>query len=131
MTALLPVAPEMRFDPNPTMLYANSSPAKLAAQYAGYAASLDTWQPGWHLCDLSKMAPALRREALLRRKAKVRHQVAPEPMACRWCGIPEREHAQSWVKGHGYHGYVAPDRKLIEARLRAKLGRTKPAPAHP
>lgn len=117
--------PEMRFDPNPTLRLANASPAEIADQYARYAASLDRSQPDWYHCRLDQMTPSLRREALMRRKAKVRHQVAPTPMACRWCGIPEREHAQSWVKGHGYHSWVQPTRKQINARLAVKLARRR------
>lgn len=51
----------------------------------------------------------------------VRHESAPTPMGCRWCGVPERGHGQTWVPGKGYHVYEPPTRAQIDARLRVKF----------
>lgn len=46
------------------------------------------------------------------------------PSACRWDGVPEREHAQQWVApskgGPGWHRYVPPTDAQILARMRAR-----------
>jgi hypothetical protein len=47
------------YDPHPTML-GRLDPA---AEYARYAASLDTCHPGWEHDDIDRMAPELRDEA--------------------------------------------------------------------
>lgn len=54
----------------------------------------------------------------------VRHETAPTPEGCRWCGTQKRDHAQRWVPGRGWHGWTAPTREQIQARMRARL--TKP-----
>ncbi|MEU3452297.1 hypothetical protein ABZ671_01615 [Micromonospora sp. NPDC006766] len=62
------------------------------------------------------------------RVLRLRHNTAPPPNGCRWCGYPLREspdypdgHPQRWVPGHGWHGWTEPTRAQIAARLRAKL----------
>lgn len=46
------------------------------------------------------------------------------PSACRWDGIPEREHYQQWVSpergGPGWHRYAPPTGAQIKARMRAR-----------
>lgn len=51
----------------------------------------------------------------------VRHETAPPPLGCRWCGFGEREHAQRFVPGRGFHAWDQPTRAQVEARLRVKL----------
>ncbi|MEU8158153.1 hypothetical protein AB0B94_31245 [Micromonospora sp. NPDC048986] len=118
----------LTFDPNPTLLF-RADLSDLAEQYGRYARSLDKSLPGWHTGDLHRLAPALRREALMRRSAKVRRELPPEPMGCRWCGESRRGHGQSYVAGRGYHGYTEPTRAQVNARLRVKLAANrKPTP---
>lgn len=57
------------------------------------------------------------------RPLRVRHEQAPMPYSCRWCGIPQREHGQRWVPGRGWHVWVEPTRRQIEARLLVRLAR--------
>lgn len=47
--------------------------------------------------------------------------VLTTPMGCRWCGIPYRDHAQSWIEGVGWHGWTEPTREQIAERLRKRL----------
>lgn len=51
----------------------------------------------------------------------VRHETAPTPMGCRWCGAAKREHARRWVPSKGWHGWEQPTREQIEARMRVRL----------
>ncbi|MDG4792115.1 hypothetical protein O7626_40585 [Micromonospora sp. WMMD1102] len=51
---------------------------------------------------------------------RVRHEQAPTPMGCRWCGVGQRDHGQRWVPGKDFHGYEPPTQKQINARLRVK-----------
>jgi hypothetical protein len=37
---------------------------------------------------------------------------------CRYCGAEQREHAQRWVEGVGWHGYTTPSDELRKARLK-------------
>ncbi|SCF41844.1 hypothetical protein GA0070563_1126 [Micromonospora carbonacea] len=53
----------------------------------------------------------------------VRHPTTPTPEGCRWCGTPQREHPQTWIPGHGWHGWTEPTRQQIAARMRARLTR--------
>lgn len=46
------------------------------------------------------------------------------PSACRWCGVEQRSHAQTWIAGRGWHGFEEPTREQIAARLRVKLTAT-------
>lgn len=39
---------------------------------------------------------------------------------CAICRVPEREHAQRWTEGAGWHSYEQPSTELIEARMRAR-----------
>lgn len=43
-----------------------------------------------------------------------------EPSACRWCGIPKRDHAQQWVNGVGWHCHADPTDRQIKARMIAR-----------
>lgn len=58
----------------------------------------------------------------------VRHETAPMPFSCRWCGVGQREHVQLWVLGHGWHGWVEPTRAQVEARMRVKLTKSRKTP---
>jgi hypothetical protein len=53
---------------------------------------------------------------------EIRHTGLIIPEGCRWCGIPYREHAQNWVKSKGWHGWEAPTKKQVRARIQAKYG---------
>lgn len=116
------------FDPNPTLLF-RADLSDVTEQYERYATYLDSTVPGWHLGNLDRLTPSLRREALRRRAANIRHATAPMPLACRWCGVVEQDHGQRWVAGHGTHVYVMPTLAQREARLRVKLAANrKPTP---
>jgi hypothetical protein len=55
----------------------------------------------------------------------VRHWSAPLPMSCRWCGAPQANHGQRWIRGRSWHGWEQPTRAQIEARLRVRLRRLR------
>ena len=57
----------------------------------------------------------------------IRHETAPMPMGCRWCGAEEREHVQRWVPSKGWHGWEQPTRKQINRRLWARLAKSRQA----
>lgn len=40
---------------------------------------------------------------------------------CRWCDVPYRDHGQRWRQGVGFHGWVAPTKALIAARIRRRF----------
>jgi hypothetical protein len=42
------------------------------------------------------------------------------PSACRWCGIPEREHCQQWKPPVGWHKHQPPTDAQILARMLAR-----------
>jgi hypothetical protein len=46
---------------------------------------------------------------------------APTAEGCRQCGVPYRDHCQLWTAGPGWHGWEAPTREQIHARMRARL----------
>lgn len=54
---------------------------------------------------------------------RVRHETAPAPSACRWCGEEERTHANTWVRSVGYHQWVAPTSAQRRARILARMSR--------
>lgn len=56
---------------------------------------------------------------------EVRHEVAPLPMSCRWCGCPQADHGQRWIRGRSWHGWAQPTTTQIEARLRVRLCRIR------
>lgn len=58
------------------------------------------------------------------RVLNLRHKEPPNPLSCRWCGIDPRDHAMSWVPGHGWHSWEDPTQQQIHARMRAKRGLT-------
>lgn len=43
-----------------------------------------------------------------------------EPSACRWCGVPEREHMQRWKPPVGWHKFEQPTRQQIKDRMLAR-----------
>lgn len=55
----------------------------------------------------------------------IRHQHEPPALGCRWCGVDQREHVQLWVPSQGWHGWVAPTRAQVEARMWARIGRVR------
>ncbi len=59
------------------------------------------------------------------RVLRVRHETPPLPMGCRWCGVDKRDHAQRWVPGRGFHGWVQPTTAQIEARLPFNIARQR------
>lgn len=57
-------------------------------------------------------------------KVHIRHQTAPFPNGCRWCGIVKQFHAQRWVAGHGWHIWEPPTDAQRKARLVTRSGRS-------
>lgn len=51
---------------------------------------------------------------------RVRHVDTPEPSGCRWCGHPERGHAQRWTPAVKWHGWVEPTPAQRRARMLAR-----------
>jgi hypothetical protein len=43
-----------------------------------------------------------------------------QPFACRWCGVPEREHMQRWKPPVGWHQWTQPTQGQIKARMLAR-----------
>lgn len=44
----------------------------------------------------------------------------PNPAACRWCGIDQRDHMQRWKPPVGWHQHEAPTQAQIKARMLAR-----------
>lgn len=42
---------------------------------------------------------------------------APEPSACRWCGIPQRGHGRQYVPEVGWHKHTPPTTAQIKQRM--------------
>jgi hypothetical protein len=40
---------------------------------------------------------------------------------CAWCDVPRRDHCQRWHMGIGFHGWVAPSKSQIAARIRRRF----------
>lgn len=40
------------------------------------------------------------------------------PESCAWCDEPKQNHAQHWHPVAGWHGWTAPSKGLIAARMR-------------
>lgn len=55
-----------------------------------------------------------------------------EPSACRWCGIPRRQHMQQWKEPVGWHKWEHPTDGQIKQRMLARrhVRLTAPAPAY-
>lgn len=51
------------------------------------------------------------------RRMAVRHRAAPEVNGCRWCGYPERWHAQQWVPSRKWHRWERPTDQQRKARM--------------
>ncbi|MFF1604188.1 hypothetical protein ACFVYV_43385 [Streptomyces mirabilis] len=47
------------------------------------------------------------------------------PSACRWCGIPEREHAQRWKPPVGWHKWAPPTQQQIKDRMLVRRANRK------
>lgn len=45
----------------------------------------------------------------------------PTAESCAWCDVPYRGHAQRWHPAIGIHGWAAPSKALIAARIRHRL----------
>lgn len=45
---------------------------------------------------------------------------APEPSACRWCGIPAREHGRQYLPPVGWHQHTPPTTAQILDRMKAR-----------
>lgn len=50
----------------------------------------------------------------------VRHQTAPVPFSCRWCGLGNLGHGRRSVPGHPRHEWTEPTRAQVNARLDAR-----------
>lgn len=55
------------------------------------------------------------------RVLRVRHETAPMPMGCRWCGVVQQGHPRLWAPSVRFHAWAHPTREQIAARLRIKL----------
>lgn len=55
--------------------------------------------------------------------ARIRHQQAPNPSGCRWCGHDQRNHGQSYTRGRGLHGWEPPTSAQRLARMLARRAR--------
>jgi len=55
----------------------------------------------------------------------IRHEKAPSPMGCRWCGIVQRDHGWGWTPGAKLHNWAMPTKKQLNARLRIHLERLR------
>lgn len=47
----------------------------------------------------------------------------PSPDGCRWCGISERSHGQSWAASKKWHSYAPPTAAQRLARMKARRAR--------
>jgi hypothetical protein len=53
----------------------------------------------------------------------IRHVEPVLPESCRWCGIVYKDHGQRYVKSKGLHGWEAPTKEQIHARIRARTNK--------
>jgi hypothetical protein len=60
-------------------------------------------------------------------KTRIRHDTAPFPLGCRWCGVEARDHGQRWVPSKKWHAWEQPTGAQIAARLGLRLGRDEAA----
>lgn len=51
---------------------------------------------------------------------RARHQQAPNPNGCRWCGIDQRGHARQWTDEAGWHAWEPPTPAQRLARMQAR-----------
>ncbi|WP_371793877.1 hypothetical protein OIE91_11470 [Streptomyces albidoflavus] len=51
----------------------------------------------------------------------------PVPSGCRWCGVPDRQHARRWSGAVGWHPWTPPTPAQALARMRARRA-TRTAP---
>ena len=58
----------------------------------------------------------------------LRHKIAPQAEACRWCGVPERGHAVRSVPSVGRHNYVRPTPEQTQARMWSHLNNVAKVP---
>lgn len=52
----------------------------------------------------------------------IRHETAPRPEGCRWCGWSAGVHAQRWTAGRKWHRWERPTAEQINARMRVRRG---------
>lgn len=52
--------------------------------------------------------------------AVIRHQAAPNPDGCRWCGTARSTHGRRFVASHGVHAWEQPTNAQRLARMRAR-----------
>lgn len=50
---------------------------------------------------------------------------APTPSGCRWCGVEQYGHMQSWLPGRGFHCWEQPTQAQIKARMLARRNARK------
>ncbi|MFE5958902.1 hypothetical protein [Streptomyces rubiginosohelvolus] len=50
----------------------------------------------------------------------IRHQTAPNPDGCRWCGVQAGNHGRRYVSSHGMHAWEQPTNAQRLARMRAR-----------
>lgn len=53
-------------------------------------------------------------------KQNIRWVKPINPLGCRWCGVTERRHGQSWVPSKKWHGWEHPTTDQIKARMLAR-----------
>lgn len=49
----------------------------------------------------------------------------PSPSGCRWCGVEQYGHMQSWLPGRGFHCWEQPTQAQIKARMVARRNARK------
>ncbi|MFJ3699564.1 hypothetical protein ACIPW9_36480 [Streptomyces sp. NPDC090052] len=56
---------------------------------------------------------------------RIRHQAAPNPSGCRWCGDDRTHHGLYYVKSRGLHAWEQPTNAQRLARMHARRNATK------
>lgn len=56
---------------------------------------------------------------------RIRHQAAPNPDGCRWCGEARHHHGRSYVASQGMHSWESPTREQRLARMQARRAARK------
>ncbi|MFD7855204.1 hypothetical protein ACFV6B_13085 [Streptomyces microflavus] len=55
----------------------------------------------------------------------VRHNAAPDPDGCRWCGVKASRHGRRYVSSQGMHAWEQPTNAQRLARMRARRANRK------
>lgn len=66
---------------------------------------------------------------LMRSVIRFRDGSPPLPDGCRWCGIPEETHGDSWSAAVAVHTWTQPTAAQVDARRAARLRHGLPVPS--